>query len=155
VLGHVGINVSDLGAARRYYSAIMPRVGFERYLDADDEFAYRPLAGKPGTYLFFYPSAEQSRYSRHQTGLQHPAFMVRIRSAVRAVFSAVAQTRRVVWRAGAARAAGDSSIPAAVFRDVLARPLGRHARSGMPSGPRLTIRDEIRCADRVRPTVPV
>ena len=49
----------------------MPRVGFERYLDADDEFAYRPLAGKPGTYLFFYPSAEQSRYSRHQTGLQH------------------------------------------------------------------------------------
>ena len=48
-----------------------------------------------------------------------------------------------------------SSIPAAVFRDVLARPLGRHARSGMPSGPRLTMRDEIRCADPVRPTVPV
>jgi len=42
VLGHVGINVPDLAAARRYYSAIMPRVGFERYLDADDEFAYRP-----------------------------------------------------------------------------------------------------------------
>ena len=48
-----------------------------------------------------------------------------------------------------------SSIPAAVFRDVLARPLGRHARSGMPSGPRLTMRDEIRCADPVRPTGPV
>jgi len=77
VPGHVGINVPDLAAARRYYSAIMPRVGFERCLDADDEFAYRPLAGKPGTYLFFYPSAEQSRYSRHQAGLQHLASMVR------------------------------------------------------------------------------
>ena len=48
-----------------------------------------------------------------------------------------------------------SSIPAAVLRDVLARPLGRHARSGMPSRPRLTKRNEIRCADPVRPTVPV
>ena len=91
MLGHVGINVPDLAAARRYYSAIMPRVGFERYLDADDEFAYRPLAGKPGTYLFFYPSAEHSRYSRHQPGLQHLAFMVRTRSAMRAVHYAVAE----------------------------------------------------------------
>ena len=59
MLGHVGINVPDLDAARRYYSAIMPLVGFELYLDADDQFAYRPMAGKPGTYLptylFFYP----------------------------------------------------------------------------------------------------
>jgi len=30
-----------------------------------------------GRYLFFYPSAEQSRYSRHQAGLQHLASMVR------------------------------------------------------------------------------
>ena len=82
MLGHLGINVPDLGAARRYYSAIMPLVGFEIYLDADDQFAYRPAAGKPGTYLFFYPSAEQSQYSRHRTGLQHLAFMVRTRSAV-------------------------------------------------------------------------
>jgi catechol 2,3-dioxygenase-like lactoylglutathione lyase family enzyme len=89
VLGHLGINVPDLDAARRYYSAIMPLVGFELYLDADDEFAYRPMAGKPGTYLFFYPSTEQSEYSRHQTGLQHLAFMVRTRSAVNAIYSAV------------------------------------------------------------------
>jgi len=67
----------------------MPLVGFEIYLDADDEFAYRPLAGKPGTYLFFYPSAEESRYSRNQTGLQHLAFIVRARSAVNAVHRAV------------------------------------------------------------------
>jgi catechol 2,3-dioxygenase-like lactoylglutathione lyase family enzyme len=91
VLGHVGINVPDLDAARRYYSAVMPLVGLEIYLDADDEFAYRPMAGKPGTYLFFYPSAEQSQYSRHQTGLQHLAFVVRTRSAVNAVHSVVAE----------------------------------------------------------------
>jgi catechol 2,3-dioxygenase-like lactoylglutathione lyase family enzyme len=91
VLGHVGINVPDLDAARRYYSAVMPLVGLEIYLDADDEFAYRPMAGKPGTYLFFYPSAEQSQYSRHQTDLQHLAFVVRTRSAVNAVHSVVAE----------------------------------------------------------------
>jgi catechol 2,3-dioxygenase-like lactoylglutathione lyase family enzyme len=91
VLGHVGINVPDLDAARRYYSAIMPLVGFELYLDADDQFAYRPMAGKPGTYLFFYPSAERSRYSRHQAGLQHMAFKVRTRSAVNTVHTVVAE----------------------------------------------------------------
>jgi catechol 2,3-dioxygenase-like lactoylglutathione lyase family enzyme len=91
VLGHVGINVPDLAVARRYYSAIMPLVGFEMYLDADDEFAYRPMAGKPGTYLFFYPSAEESRYSRHQTGLQHLAFMVRTRTEVTTVHAVVAE----------------------------------------------------------------
>ena len=91
MLGHVGINVPDLDAARRYYSAIMPLVGFELYLDADDQFAYRPMAGKPGTYLFFYPSAERSRYSRHQAGLQHMAFKVRTRSAVNTVHTVVAE----------------------------------------------------------------
>ena len=91
MLGHVGINVPDLDAARRYYGAVMPLVGFEIYVDADDEFAYRPMAGKPGAYLFFYPCAEQSQYSRHQTGLQHLAFVVRTRSAVNAVHSVVAE----------------------------------------------------------------
>ena len=90
MLGHIGINVPDLDAARRYYSALMPLVGFESFLDAADEFAYRPMAGKPGTYLFFYPAAEQSTYSRHQAGLQHLAFMVRTRSAVSAVHGAAA-----------------------------------------------------------------
>jgi catechol 2,3-dioxygenase-like lactoylglutathione lyase family enzyme len=91
MLGHIGINVPDLDGARRYYSAVMPLVGFEVFLDAEDEFAYRPAAGKPGTFLFFYPSAEQSAYSPHQTGLQHLAFMVRTRSAVAAVHSAAAE----------------------------------------------------------------
>jgi catechol 2,3-dioxygenase-like lactoylglutathione lyase family enzyme len=91
VLGHVGINVPDLDAARRYYSAVMGPLGFELYLDADDQFAYRPMAGKAGTYLFFYPSAEQSLYSRHQAGLQHMAFMVPTRSAVNTVHTVVAE----------------------------------------------------------------
>ena len=91
MLGHIGVNVPDMDAARRYYSAVMPLVGFESFLDASDEFAYRPRAGKPGTYLFFYPAAEPSTYSRHQTGLQHLAFMVRTRSAVSALHSAVAE----------------------------------------------------------------
>ena len=61
----------------------MPKLGFEQYLEAEDQFAYRPAGGKPGTYLFFYPSAEVSEYSRHKTGLQHLAFMVRTRTAVK------------------------------------------------------------------------
>jgi hypothetical protein len=114
VLGHVGITVPDLGAATHYYGAIMPLVGFAMYIDADEQFAYRPMAGKPGTYVLFYPSAEQC----------------------------------------GARAAGLPSISAAVRRDVLARAVGRHARSGMPSRPRLSWSNEIRCANPIRPMVP-
>jgi catechol 2,3-dioxygenase-like lactoylglutathione lyase family enzyme len=82
MLGHLGVNVPDLASAKHYYDAIMPLLGFDRHLDAADQFAYRPAGGKPGTYLFFYPSAEPSEYSRHRTGLQHLAFMVRTRTAV-------------------------------------------------------------------------
>lgn len=85
MLGHLGINVPDLASARRYYDAVMPLLGFEIFFAADDEFAYRPIGGKPGTYLFFYPATEASAYSRHRTGLQHLAFIVRTRSAVAAV----------------------------------------------------------------------
>lgn len=82
MLGHLGINVADLVAAKAYYDQLMPLVGFEQFLVHDDEFAYRPAGGKPGTFLFFYPSAQPGEFSRHRTGLQHLAFMVRTRSAV-------------------------------------------------------------------------
>jgi catechol 2,3-dioxygenase-like lactoylglutathione lyase family enzyme len=85
MLGHLGVNVPDLAAAKRYYERLMPAVGFEEFLSADDQFAYRPAGGKPGTHLFFYPATEGSSYSRRAVGLQHLAFMVRTRSAVRAV----------------------------------------------------------------------
>lgn len=88
MLGHLGVNVPDLAAAKAYYDALMPRFGFEEFFSRADEFSYRPAGGKPGTYLFFYPSAEDGPYSRHRTGLQHLAFMVRTRADVRAAHAA-------------------------------------------------------------------
>lgn len=85
MLGHLGINVPDLSAAKCYYDALMPLVGFEPFFHADNEFSYRPADNKPGTFLFFYPALESHDYSAQQTGLQHLAFIVRHRSSVRAV----------------------------------------------------------------------
>ncbi len=83
MLGHLGINVPDLGTARSYYGSLLPQVGFELFVDDDDQFAFMPANGKRGTFLFFYPARSQEPYSRHTTtGLQHLAFMVRSRSAV-------------------------------------------------------------------------
>lgn len=83
MLGHIGINVPDLGIARTYYGDLLPRVGFEPFVDDDDQFGYMPANGKRGTYLFFYPTSAREPYSRHTTtGLQHLAFMAPSRSAV-------------------------------------------------------------------------
>lgn len=82
MLGHLGVNVPDLEAARSHYRQLMPLLGFEPFLDEADEFAFRPAEGKPGTYLFFYPSVDDGPYSRHRTGLQHLAFMVPTRARV-------------------------------------------------------------------------
>lgn len=88
----------DLTSARRYYTAFMPLVGFEPFLDADDEFAFRPAGGKPGTYLFFNPSVVGGDYSSDRTGLQHIAFMVRGRSLVDAVHDfAIAEGNTVLY----------------------------------------------------------
>jgi len=89
MLGHLGINVPDLSAARNYYDALMPLVGFEPFLYADNEFAYKPAENKPGTYLFFYPALESGEYSSQRIGLQHLAFIVRRRSLVDAVYAHV------------------------------------------------------------------
>ncbi len=82
MLGHLGINVPDLDAAKRYYDQLMPLVGFDEFLNDPDQFAYLPANGKRGTFLFFYPSSVDGEFSRHQTGLQHLAFMVRTRAEV-------------------------------------------------------------------------
>jgi catechol 2,3-dioxygenase-like lactoylglutathione lyase family enzyme len=81
VLGHIGLNVPDL-AAQVYYDELLPLLGFEMYLAADDQRAYRPASGKPGTYLFLYPATDPLPYSRDTTGLQHLAFMVKTRGDV-------------------------------------------------------------------------
>lgn len=86
MLGHVAVNVPDLEVARAYYDQIMPALDFEPFLVEDDQFAYWPAGGKPGTFLFFYPSAAGgASYARDATGLQHLAFMVPTRSRVREV----------------------------------------------------------------------
>lgn len=84
MLGHLAINVPDLEVARAYYDRVLPPLGFESFLAEKDQFAYRPAAGKPGTYLFFYPAGAAAGYEREAPGLQHLAFMVPTRSAVRA-----------------------------------------------------------------------
>jgi catechol 2,3-dioxygenase-like lactoylglutathione lyase family enzyme len=85
MLGHLGVNVPDLAAARAYYCELMPLLDFELFLDAADEIAFMPANGKRGTYLFLYPAADRGRYSRERAGLQHLAFMVPSRSAVHRV----------------------------------------------------------------------
>jgi catechol 2,3-dioxygenase-like lactoylglutathione lyase family enzyme len=82
VLGHLGIAVPDLAAAKTYYDAIMPLLEFEEFVSADDHFGYMPSGGKRGTVLFVYPALEEAAYSRHQPGLQHLAFMVPTRGRV-------------------------------------------------------------------------
>jgi len=85
VIGHIGLNVDDLAAAKSYYDRLIPAVDFETFLEGDDQVAYRPAGGKPGTYLFLYPSWEPSEYSRLNTGLQHLAFVVPSRTRVQEV----------------------------------------------------------------------
>jgi len=85
VLGHLGINVPDIERARSYYREVMPLLGFEGFLDTDDTLAFMPAGGKRGSYLFVYQASEQGTYSRERTGLQHLAFMVPTRSAVREI----------------------------------------------------------------------
>ncbi|MCS5583251.1 MAG: hypothetical protein NZ777_07030 [Pseudomonadales bacterium] len=87
MLGHIGVNVHDLVQAKAYYDALMPLLGFEPYIAATDQFAYRPVNSKPGAFLFFYPAPEEALYSRHHPGLQHLAFMVESRPAVHAVYA--------------------------------------------------------------------
>ena len=89
MLVHLAVNVRDLPKAKAYYDVLMPLLEFEPYLAAADQFAYCPAAGKPGTYLFFYPAQEAGDYSRHRPGLQHLAFRMRSRAAVQTVYEAV------------------------------------------------------------------
>jgi catechol 2,3-dioxygenase-like lactoylglutathione lyase family enzyme len=82
MLGHLGLNVADLASAKAYYDIVMPSLGYTEFFSTDDEFAYMPADGKRGTYLFFYPAAESSPYSRDVAGLQHLAFIRPTRQAV-------------------------------------------------------------------------
>jgi catechol 2,3-dioxygenase-like lactoylglutathione lyase family enzyme len=91
VLGHLGINVPDLAQARAYYDQLLPLLGYETFFSADDELAYMPSGGRRGAYLFVYPARSSAPYSREDAGLQHLAFTVPTRTAVRAVRERVAE----------------------------------------------------------------
>ena len=90
MLGHLGVNVPALAPAREYYEALMPLLGYEVFFAHDDEVAFLPAGGRRGAYLFLYEAREPGDHSRHRTGLQHLAFTVPSRDAVRAVHAFVA-----------------------------------------------------------------
>ena len=60
MLGHIGVNVRDLEQAKAYYDGLMPLLGFEPYIAATDQFAYRPVNSKPGAVLFLLSSSGRS-----------------------------------------------------------------------------------------------
>ena len=68
MLGHIGLNVTDLTVAKKYYDALMPALGFTEYFNAADEFWYCPSGAKPGTYIFFYPASDPGHYRVRRTG---------------------------------------------------------------------------------------
>ena len=97
-LSHLGVNVPDLAAAKAYFDALMPLVGFEAYVTRDDQFSYRPAGGEPGTAIFFYPALAAGAYTRHAPGLQHLAFDVASRAVVHEVHAwATARGAEIVY----------------------------------------------------------
>jgi len=82
MLGHIGVNVRDLSAAKQYYDRLMPLVGYETFFAAGDQLSYLPSGGSRGVYIFLYPALEPGEFSRHQVGLQHLAFMMPTRASV-------------------------------------------------------------------------
>ena len=81
-IGHIGVNVSDLGSAKTYFDELMPMLSMEPFVESEGQFSYRPMEGKPGTHIFFYSAVEAGTYSRHEPGLQHLAFIVKSRALV-------------------------------------------------------------------------
>lgn len=82
VLDHIGLNVPDLDAAKRYYDLMMPHLGYESFFASDEQFSYQPANGKPGTRVFFYQAPLPNEYVRKNVGLQHLAFRARTRDQV-------------------------------------------------------------------------
>ncbi len=99
MLGHLGVNVPDLGRARAFYAPLMPLLGYEPFPTAEDALAFMPAEGRRGAYLFLYEVTDEGAYTREATGLQHLAFIVPTRSAVRVVHALVAAAGATVLHA--------------------------------------------------------
>ncbi len=89
MLGHLGVNVPDLGRATAYYGPLMPLLGYEPFVTAENAVAFMPAGGGRGAYLFLYEATEDGPYSRERAGLQHLAFAVPTRAAVHEVHAHV------------------------------------------------------------------
>ncbi len=89
MLGHLGVNVPDLGRAAAYYGRLMPLLDYEPFLTAEDAIAFMPAGGKRGAYLFLYEATDDRGFTREATGLQHLAFVVPTRTAVHTVHTHV------------------------------------------------------------------
>jgi|TARA_B110000444_G_scaffold216281_1_gene214655 catechol-2,3-dioxygenase len=87
-LGHIGINIFNFEVSRSYYALLMPLVGYELFINHDDQFAYRPSGNKIGAYLFFY-EAEAPGFDQQMVGLQHLAFMMPSRESVTSLHKSV------------------------------------------------------------------
>jgi catechol 2,3-dioxygenase-like lactoylglutathione lyase family enzyme len=95
-LGHLGIHVPDLPAAKAYYDVVMPALEHEPFFATDEQFSYQPRDGKPGTRVFFYPAPDPAAYSAERVGVQHLAFILPTREAVHTVRDLVAGLGSVV-----------------------------------------------------------
>jgi catechol 2,3-dioxygenase-like lactoylglutathione lyase family enzyme len=88
MFSHLGLNVTDLALAKKYYDDVMPLLGFEAHSVPHDQLAYRQ-AGRAAPVIFFQQVSAPSTYSRDSVGLQHLAFALNERAAVDAVHAAV------------------------------------------------------------------
>lgn len=99
MLGHIGINVPNLREAADYYGPLMPLLEYEPFFSDEDALAFMPARGRRGAYLFLYLAADGSAYSREAVGLQHLAFVVPTRTAVRDVHAHVIRNGSTVMHA--------------------------------------------------------
>ena len=76
MIRHIGINVSDLVKAKYYYDNLLPSLGFELHIVAEDQFAYRPSDNQSGPSIFFYPALEDERYSSGTSPDRSPSGLI-------------------------------------------------------------------------------
>jgi catechol 2,3-dioxygenase-like lactoylglutathione lyase family enzyme len=98
-IDHIGIGVSDLAAAKRYYDELMPILGLREWFRTSPggPFNYGPDGAK-GSQIFFYQARDQAKYSRRRTGLHHVCFFVETRAAVREAYEWARSRKAVVLR---------------------------------------------------------
>jgi catechol 2,3-dioxygenase-like lactoylglutathione lyase family enzyme len=87
-LAHVVLTVSDFAAARAFYGALLPALGLQPVLDAD-EFFYC-VGGRTAIGIApADPSCSRERFVQRRVGLHHLCFRARERADVDAVHALV------------------------------------------------------------------